>query len=48
VANTFTFEYTVNNGTTAKNGRAKAKVTVRVVGPDVFGLDGDGDGYGCE
>jgi len=21
---------------------------VRVVGPDVFGLDGDGDGYGCE
>lgn len=22
--------------------------TVRVVGPDVFGLDGDGDGIGCE
>ena len=21
---------------------------VRVVGPDVFGLDADGDGYGCE
>jgi len=34
-ADTFTFEYTVNNGTTAKNGRATAKVTVRVVGDDV-------------
>ncbi|GAB3063611.1 Ig-like domain-containing protein [Intrasporangium mesophilum] len=34
-AGSFTFEYTVNNGTTAKNGRATAKVTVRIVGPDV-------------
>ncbi|WP_345505573.1 Ig-like domain-containing protein [Terrabacter aeriphilus] len=31
----FSFDYTVNNGTTAKNGRATAKVTVRVVGDDV-------------
>jgi len=31
----FSFDYTVNNGTTAKNGRAKAKVTVRIVGPEV-------------
>ncbi|WP_374971123.1 Ig-like domain-containing protein [Terrabacter sp. BE26] len=31
----FSFDYTVNNGTTAKNGRAKAKVTVHIVGPDV-------------
>ena len=22
--------------------------TVRVIGPDVFGLDRDGDGWGCE
>ena len=29
---TFSFDYTVNNGTTAKNGRATAKVTVRIVG----------------
>ncbi|MEO7447581.1 MAG: fibronectin type III domain-containing protein, partial [Humibacillus sp.] len=34
-AGTFSFSYTVNNGTTAKNGRATAKVTVRIVGPDV-------------
>ena len=33
-ADRFTFEYTVNNGTTAKNGRATAKVTVTIVGPD--------------
>lgn len=32
---TFSFDYTVNNGTTAKNGRATAKVTVRIVGPEV-------------
>ena len=31
-SDTFTFDYTVNNGTTAKNGRATAKVTVTVVG----------------
>jgi hypothetical protein len=31
----FTFSYTVNNGTTAKNGRATAKVTVRIVTDDV-------------
>ncbi len=31
----FTFSYTVNNGTTAKNGRATAKVTVKIVGDDV-------------
>ena len=34
-ADRFTFDYTVNNGTTAKNGRATAKVTVTIVGPDV-------------
>lgn len=34
-ARSFTFDYTVNNGTTAKTGRATAKVTVRVVGPEV-------------
>ncbi len=34
-AGSFSFSYTVNNGTTAKNGRASAKVTVRIVGPDV-------------
>ena len=34
-SDTFTFDYTVNNGTTAKNGRATAKVTVRVVGSGV-------------
>ena len=34
-SDTFTFAYTVNNGTTAKNGRATAKVTVKVVGADV-------------
>ena len=34
-ARSFTFEYTVNNGTTAKTGRATAKVTVRIVGDDV-------------
>ena len=32
---TFSFDYTVNNGTTARNGRATAKVTVRVVDADV-------------
>ena len=32
---TFSFDYTVNNGTTAKNGRATAKVTVRIVGSEV-------------
>ncbi|MEO6997597.1 MAG: fibronectin type III domain-containing protein, partial [Terracoccus sp.] len=31
----FSFDYTVNNGTTAKNGRANAKVTVRIVGDNV-------------
>lgn len=31
----FSFSYTVNNGTTAKNGRATAKVTVRIVTDDV-------------
>ncbi|CAN7150433.1 fibronectin type III domain-containing protein [Terrabacter sp. LjRoot27] len=31
----FSFDYTVNNGTTAKNGRATAKVNVRIVGADV-------------
>ncbi|OFE17077.1 hypothetical protein BA895_18060 [Humibacillus sp. DSM 29435] len=31
----FSFSYTVNNGTTAKNGRATAKVTVRIVGDEV-------------
>lgn len=31
----FTFSYTVNNGTTAKNGRATAKVTVKIVTDDV-------------
>src|SRR6478736_919608 len=31
---TFSFDYTVNNGTTAKNGRATAKVTVRIVGSE--------------
>ena len=31
----FSFDYTVNNGTTAKNGRATAKVTVRIVGDEV-------------
>ncbi len=34
-SDTFTFDYTVNNGTTAKNGRATAKVTVKVVGSGV-------------
>ena len=32
---TFSFDYTVNNGTTAKNGRATAKVTVRIVGAEI-------------
>ncbi|MDN5795269.1 MAG: fibronectin type III domain-containing protein [Intrasporangium sp.] len=31
----FSFEYTVNNGTGAKSGRATARVTVQVVGPEV-------------
>ncbi|MDN5765698.1 MAG: Ig-like domain-containing protein [Humibacillus sp.] len=31
----FSFDYTVNNGTTAKNGRATAKVTVRIVDDNV-------------
>ncbi|GAA2470030.1 Ig-like domain-containing protein [Terrabacter carboxydivorans] len=31
----FSFSYTVNNGTSAANGRATARVTVRIVGPDV-------------
>ena len=30
-SDTFSFDYTVNNGTTAKNGRATARVTVRVI-----------------
>ena len=30
------------------NGPNYLPVTVQVVGPDEFGLDGDGDGYGCE
>jgi len=30
------------------NGPAYVKGPVRVVGPDVYGLDRDGDGIGCE
>ena len=34
-SNRFSFDYTVNNGTGAKSGRATARVTVEVVGPEV-------------
>jgi hypothetical protein len=34
-ADTFSFDYTVNNGTASKSGRATARVTVRIVGPEV-------------
>ncbi len=34
-SNRFSFDYTVNNGTSAKSGKASAKVTVEVVGPEV-------------
>jgi hypothetical protein len=30
------------------NGPNYLPVTVQVVGHDEYGLDGDGDGYGCE
>lgn len=30
------------------NGPAYVRGPVRVVGPDVYGLDRDGDGIGCE
>lgn len=30
------------------NGPAYASGPVQVIGPDVYGLDGDGDGVGCE
>jgi hypothetical protein len=30
------------------NGPNYAKGPILVVGPDEFGLDGDGDGIGCE
>ncbi|HET8594844.1 MAG TPA: fibronectin type III domain-containing protein, partial [Intrasporangium sp.] len=34
-SNRFSFDYSVNNGTGAKSGRATARVTVEVVGPEV-------------
>lgn len=30
------------------NGPAYTRGPVKVVGPDVYGLDRDGDGWGCE